>query len=173
MFLHLFVSHSVHKGGEVYTPWADTPMQTSTPLARHSPWVDTLPGQTPHRQTTPRQTSPLARHIPRQTPPRRSLQRTVRILLECILVVKKFWKTNSIGLTLTFALVSSQGPGMPFCSNLFRRHQSHTEGTNYWKCQLRRVGRRRRVSETNLTLIALGISTLNPEVGDFLNGSVL
>ena len=81
MFLHLSVSHSVHRGGEVYTP----------------------PGRHPSGQThkPPGQTPPLARHTPhlgrhchpqppppgRPTTPRQPLQRTVRILLECILVL--------------------------------------------------------------------------------------
>ena len=49
-------------------------------------------GCTPPRQTSPGQTlPPLSRTTPRaDIPPRRPLQRTVRILLECILVC--FWK---------------------------------------------------------------------------------
>ena len=51
-----------------HTPsWADSPRQIQ--LGR-PPWSDTLPGQTP--------------------PGRQLLQRTVRILLECILVLKQF-----------------------------------------------------------------------------------
>ena len=82
------------------------------PMGRHPPWAPT-PGQTP---PTPWQTPPLGRHLPGQIPPpadnplgrqplgqtppspanpppgrhpptsRRLLLRTVRILLECILV---------------------------------------------------------------------------------------
>ena len=72
MFLHLSVSHSVHRGC-----LADTP-------PRQTPQADSL-GQTPPRQT-PSGRHPLGRP-PGQTPPqRRPLQRTVGILLECILV---------------------------------------------------------------------------------------
>ena len=66
---------------DITPPWADTPFpgQTPLPLGRHpSPWTDT---------PSPRQTYPLGRPPPR---PRRPLQRTVRILLECILVSHKF-----------------------------------------------------------------------------------
>ena len=80
-FLHLTVSHSAHMG-----VWADIP------LGRHIP-----PGQTTPRQNPPRQTCPWANTpwtdttIGRQPhpPPRRPLQRTVHILLECILVCTK------------------------------------------------------------------------------------
>ena len=60
MFLHLSVSHSVHRGvsasvhAGIQPPWEDTPLGT-TPLGRHPPC-------------------------------RRLLQQTLRILLECILV---------------------------------------------------------------------------------------
>ena len=73
--------------------WAD-PLGRH-PLGRHSP---------PHlgRQTVPLGRHPMGRPPPRQTPqvdtshgqtrppPRRPLKWTVRILLECILVIKKF-----------------------------------------------------------------------------------
>ena len=146
MFLHLSVSHSVHRGGEVYTPWADTPKQTS---------------------------SPSARLTPRQTPPDGDCKGRYASYWNTFLLLRNFEKETRLDLTMTYAQVSSQGPGMPFCSNLFRRHQPHTEGSNYWKCPLRRVRRGRRVSETDLTLIALGISTLNAEVSDLLDGAVL
>ena len=88
MFLHLFVSHSVHMGvysPKVDTPWADTHWQTP-PLGRHSPG-QTLPGR--HHLGR----HPLGRH-PQQTPlwvdtpspPRWPLQQIVCILLDCILV---------------------------------------------------------------------------------------
>ena len=69
MFLHLSVSHSVHRGVPFPVhagihPLRQTPPPPADPLGRH-PWADT-PGQTP--------------------PSRRLLLRTVRILLECILV---------------------------------------------------------------------------------------
>ena len=69
MFLHLSVSHSVHRGC----------------LGR------------PPRQTPPWAATPLGRHpLGSQPPPRarRPLQQTVRILLECILVSKKFRGRN-------------------------------------------------------------------------------
>ena len=67
-------------------PWADPPGACS--LARHPP------GQTPPGRDLSRQTPP-GRSLPRKTPPtdtpplpsRRLLQRTVLILLECILVI--------------------------------------------------------------------------------------
>ena len=50
-------------------------------MLRYNPWADTRPGQTPPRQTPPEQTPPS----------RRLLLRTVRILLECILVTNDIW----------------------------------------------------------------------------------
>ena len=90
------VCHSVHVGGGVcLTACWDTP-----PPSRHpTPQADTPPGQTPPGQTPLGQTPPGQTHPPGQTPrtdtppgqippsSRRLLQRTVRILLECILVV--------------------------------------------------------------------------------------
>ena len=73
------------------TPPMDT-LPGQTPL-----WTDNPPGQTPLSQAAP---TPLGGHLPRQTPPGRHplprqtspiqtlLQRTVHILLECILVFK-------------------------------------------------------------------------------------
>ena len=86
MFSQVCIKNSVHRGGCLL----DTPLDR---LGRHLP----CPGQT--RQAP----LPLAgRHPPCQadTPPagrhpfsRRLLQRTLRILLECILVQQKFaWK---------------------------------------------------------------------------------
>ena len=64
MFLHRSVCHSVHR--EVFG--------SHHPLDKHPPGRH-LPGSQPLlRQTTP-------------PPPRRPLQRTVRILLECILII--------------------------------------------------------------------------------------
>ena len=79
MFLHLSVSHSVHRGMCDRQPWADTyradtPLgrhpQSDTPLGRHSAGrhpsnrhhyqADSIPGQTPPGQTPP---------APGQTPP--------------------------------------------------------------------------------------------------------
>ena len=93
MFSEACVKNSVHRGdvcpsacwdthslgrqpptGQT-TPQADTPRQTppctDTPLGKHPP------GRHP----------PLGRHHPTGQTPQRPLQRTVRILLECILVV--------------------------------------------------------------------------------------
>ena len=93
MFSQACVKNSVHRAGDVHPPWADTPFpwadtpfpwadtpfpwaDTPSPLA-DNPRVDTpSPGQTPPRQTPP------GRH----PPGRRVMQRTVHILLECILV---------------------------------------------------------------------------------------
>ena len=89
MFLH--VSVILFPGGwlaetpqaDTLSPWADTP-QADT-LWVDTPW-QTPPGQTPPRQTPPGQTPPH--------PERRPLQRTVRILLECILFVTFSSKLN-------------------------------------------------------------------------------
>ena len=67
MFLHLSVSHSVHRerGCLADTPWADTPRQTApgqTPPGTHTP-QQTPPGQTPPWADTP-QADPWA-----DTPP--------------------------------------------------------------------------------------------------------
>ena len=75
--------------GYVYTP-LDRP-----PLGRHQPPLGTHPlgrHQPPlGRHQPPLGTHPLGIHPSRQTPsPRRPLQRMVRILLECILVVLCF-----------------------------------------------------------------------------------
>ena len=111
MFLHLSVSHSVHRGGLPLVqgdvchthPWADTP-RADISLARHSPWPDTPLlarhpplGQTPHlSQTPPWPDTPLGRHPLSNacwdTPPLHSAcwdmvnKPEVRIPLECILV---------------------------------------------------------------------------------------
>ena len=117
MFLHLSVSHSVHRGGvpasvhagihplagtspSRYIPGRYTPLARYTPPCRYNPpqvhpldrytpgqvhpLVGTPPGQvhplagTPHRQVHPRAGTPPAGTSP---------QRTVRILLECFLVL--------------------------------------------------------------------------------------
>ena len=97
MFLHLSVSHSVHRGvcisacigvsatgsGGMYTPIGrhllgrhlpDTPPWTDTPLGRHPPWADIPPRQTPPGQTstwtdTPWADIPLGRHPLHDTSP--------------------------------------------------------------------------------------------------------
>ena len=92
-FLHLTVSHSTHRG-----VWADTLLGRHIPLGRPPPRYNPPPSRHAHGQTPPRH-NPPSRHahgqtppwadttIGRQpTPPRRPLQKTVRILLECILV---------------------------------------------------------------------------------------
>ena len=82
MFLHLSVI--LFTGGSV---WSDTPRARHPPgrhpLGRYPPWAD------PPRQTHPPpwQTHPLGSHTPARW--KRPLQRTVRILLECILVCCK------------------------------------------------------------------------------------
>ena len=80
MFLHLSVSHSVHGGGTWTGPQGTryTP-RTRSPLQQVHPQAGTPPAGTP-RVGTPS----LAGTPP--TPSRRLLLRTVRILLECILV---------------------------------------------------------------------------------------
>ena len=131
VFLHLSVSHSVHRGDVVSgtpsgqtppgrhptryklpadTPWQAPPADTSHPYpgqtpspadtspvrhppGRHSPsrhplpQIDTTWTDTPWSDTPPVDNR-LGKSPPRQTPPspQRSLQRTVRILLECFLV---------------------------------------------------------------------------------------
>ena len=92
--------------GNVFTPVCQSFCSQGRCLA------DTLPGQTPPGQTHPQQTpsgqtspqadtpeqtlqadtpwtdTPLGRNLPQADPLRRPLQRTVRILLECFLVMK-------------------------------------------------------------------------------------
>ena len=75
------------------TPWAEPPGRHPPCLGRYPPPGQTPPpGKTPPGQTQPwADTHPPGQTLPRQTPPpptpsRRLLQRTVRILLECILV---------------------------------------------------------------------------------------
>ena len=74
MFSQACVKNSVHRGRGVH-PLGRHPQADTTPLLADTlwtpPWADTPPPWTPPRQT------PL---------PLRPLQRTVRILLECILV---------------------------------------------------------------------------------------
>ena len=62
-------------------PWADTPW-ADTPWA-DTPWADTPQADTPQADT-PKQ----------DTPSRWLLQRTVRNLLECILVLIGVWKKS-------------------------------------------------------------------------------
>ena len=112
MLLHLSVCHSVHRG-VCHTPPGQTllsrhplnrhaPEQTSPgqtlPVGRHPPWADTSLG----RHTPPEQThSSLGRH-----PPLRSAcldtvnKRAVRILLECILVIKVFLVLDPLSMWL-------------------------------------------------------------------------
>ena len=77
MFSQACVKNSV-QGGGVHPP-RQTPLKADSPLA-DTPWPD----------TSPRQTSRFGRQLPLgrpPPPPRRPLQRTVRILLEWILVL--------------------------------------------------------------------------------------
>ena len=96
MFLHLSASHSVRGGicpsawwDTPPPPWADTP-QADIHLGRYHlgrhphPWSDTPQADTPWIDT------PLGRH----PSSRRLLLRTVRILLECILVASFFCNTQ-------------------------------------------------------------------------------
>ena len=68
LFCSWEVSASVHAG--IHTPWAD-------PTWKHTPWK-----HIPLKHTPPPEAHPSPWN---QTPPRRSLQQTVRILLECFL----------------------------------------------------------------------------------------
>ena len=82
MFLHLSVSHSVRREVSGQTPSRGR----HPPLCRQPSQVDTPLGRHPLGRT------PLGRHPPgRHTPPRLLLQRTVRILLECILVLNYYY----------------------------------------------------------------------------------
>ena len=99
MFLHLSVSHSVHRGGgvpgQVPLPRPGIPPGRYTPQARCTPWAGTPPSK-------------------------RLLLRTVRILLECILVeltdqslqnpcMRCWQKTLPIGRTkILFAFIYKQ-----------------------------------------------------------------
>ena len=78
-----FCSH-----GEVYTPPEQTPPGQTPPPA------DTPPGQTHTPHTHPGRHPPADRHNP--PTPRWPLQHTVRILLECILVINSSIVTNSL-----------------------------------------------------------------------------
>ena len=103
MFSQACVMNSVHREGAgcipactgqrgCVSPCADTPRQTSswtnTPLSRH------LLGRPPPPGRHPLADTPLGRHLPADTPwadtrppPRQPLRRTIRILLEYILVL--------------------------------------------------------------------------------------
>ena len=77
-----------------------------TPLGRHPP------GRHPSGQTPPPEQTPPEQTPPRQTPPllRRPLQRTVRILLKCILVLNTFSSLHSpLLLWLILLLLLFQG----------------------------------------------------------------
>ena len=81
MFLHLSVSHSVHKGGEYlgrYPPWIGTPLGRYTPSLAGITLAGTPPAGTPH---TPQVGAP-----PGNACWDTVNKRVVRILLECILV---------------------------------------------------------------------------------------
>ena len=90
IFSQACINKSVHREGP-----ASVHAGVHTRLGR--PLVQTSPGQKPPRQTSP---TPLDRHPLPPPPSRRLLQRTVRIPLECILVLKKssvvFQKIRSI-----------------------------------------------------------------------------
>ena len=83
MFSQVFVKNSVHGGCIPACTWADT-----------HPWANTPPGQTPLGQTPgpPWAGTPPCPVPARIHPTRLPLQRTIRILLECILVLKNFWE---------------------------------------------------------------------------------
>ena len=89
MFLHLSVILST--GGVCLSACWDThsPLgRHPPPVGRHPTWADTPPSRHPPQQTAPPgQTPPPGRHPP---PSGRLPQRTVRILLECILVIFAF-----------------------------------------------------------------------------------
>ena len=96
MFLHLSVSHFVHRGRGVSvretsgqrSPWTETP-RTDTPPDRPPqmetpPWTETPPDRDPYRRRPPdRDDTPPPPHTHR---PPCGNERVVRILLECILV---------------------------------------------------------------------------------------
>ena len=100
------VCHSVHRRGVCLSAcWDTIPPEQAPPGSRH-PLEQAHPrDQVPLEQTTP---PPGTRQPPEQTPPgsrhpssdqepppgRRLLLRTVRILLECILVTFKFTPTK-------------------------------------------------------------------------------
>ena len=102
MFSQACVKNSVHGGG------VHPPGQTPLPL-----W------HTPPRQTPPRKTPPLGQtHL--SLPGRRLLQRTVRILLECILVKVNFTLLKSLRMLLAqhgFQLLSNS----PSLTNITRQ----------------------------------------------------
>ena len=69
----------------MYTPQADHPLG-QIPTGQTPPWTDIPSGQTPPPgETSPWADTPLLGRHPSN---RRLLRRTVRILLECILVVE-------------------------------------------------------------------------------------
>ena len=87
------VGYHTPQSRHTHPPGADTPLEQTPPRA-----------DTPREQTPPRADTPWSRHPPEQTlpppgadtlpPPEiRSLLRTVRILLECNLVLLKFQST--------------------------------------------------------------------------------
>ena len=118
MFLHLSVSHSVHRG-EGCLPQC---MLGYTPLGRHPLGRHPL-GRYPSGQAPPSR-YPLGRHPPGQAPPpsRRLLLRTVRILLECILVFKFCFLVQSTGRNKSEAkkfecLKSHKSSSLKLCCN--------------------------------------------------------
>ena len=82
---------------EAHPPVGSTPpfgkhtsLGSTPPSGKHIPLeAHTPPGSTPPRSTPPPPGSTPGKHTP-HPPLRRSLQRTVRILLECFLVVRIF-----------------------------------------------------------------------------------
>ena len=86
--LHLYNYHPQTKlgKGNVFTPVCNSVYRRCTPPGRHTSSLGRHPlGRHLPRRHTPSWQTPPGRHTPRQTPP---LQRTIRILLECILVSK-------------------------------------------------------------------------------------
>ena len=84
LFSQACVKSSVHGGVSASVHAGIHPLGRPSP-ADTPPWADTLPPgkHTPLGSTPPGSTPPREAHLPS---PRRSLQRTVRVLLECFLV---------------------------------------------------------------------------------------
>ena len=114
MFSHLSISHSVHRGGDSASVHAGLPPPSGAgpPRSRHPPGSRHPPRSRHPQSRHPPEQAPLwdqapppKRRHPREQPPL-PREQTVRIPLECILVLILFFNLKSCVCTCNICLIS-------------------------------------------------------------------